>query len=275
VNWRRLLVTLVATSLPLLYYVLLKRFDPIWDLAEGATTSSWPFGSAVLPLVPLIAFAAAVFWRAPESFLGAAARAWPMAVLIVYFLDSHGVGSVPLHAFSGVTVPLAVLAVEGFGRLPIARARWLVPPLVAAATIPATVAMMATAQAAVAPSPNNHNFIAHGEHEALDYLAKLRVPGAVLTPVDLGAVVPAATGRQTYVGDCDWSVPDCQQRLDATQRLFFFRRPARAERAFVAGTGTRFVLVPCNSSTRVERMLAPMTAWVTRFGCAAVIELRR
>jgi hypothetical protein len=273
-HWTLLLATLAATALPLLYYLLLDRLDPIWQMAQVAGALPRPLGPALLPLIPLIVLSLFTWWRAPDSWLGAAMRVWPLAALFVFELAEHGVGAAPLHALSGVTIPLAVLAVEGLERVPLARARWVMVPLAAAATIPASIHLMSDARTAVAPSAANNTFITHGEQRAIDYLAALRTPGGVLTTFDLGAVVPGATGRRTYVGNCYWSLPGCDQRQAATEQLFDQDRSAAQERAFVARTGARFVLEPCYSHVDLGRVLAPMVAASRRFGCAAVYELR-
>ncbi len=40
-------------------------------------------------------------------------RVWPAAALAIYILSASGLSATPLHAFDGITIPLAVLAVRG------------------------------------------------------------------------------------------------------------------------------------------------------------------
>jgi hypothetical protein len=93
-------------------------------------------------------------------------------------------------------------------------------------------------------------------------------------------VVPGATGRHTYLGNCDWSVPHCSWRWNNTWQLFLWKWPARHRwgtmaRWFVGRSGARFVLASCHSNNvRLEADLGPMVVAVHRFGCATVYEVR-
>ena len=52
--------------------------------------------------------------RAPEGFIGLSARVWPLVSSLVWFVTKAGLGATPLApAWTGITVPLAVLAIEG------------------------------------------------------------------------------------------------------------------------------------------------------------------
>ena len=141
----------------------------------------------------------------------------------MFILSATAVGATPLHAFQGITIPLSVLAVEGLlmigwrrlpGRVVIGAAA------VAAFTIPATVDELKFARQLAAPTPENPNFITRDEHQALNYLAKTPDRGGVLTRSYLGALIPAKTGRRTFVGDCLWSQPGCYNRVGIAQQLF-------------------------------------------------------
>jgi hypothetical protein len=201
-----------------------------------------------------------------------------VAALVIYVLSASSVSATPLHAFEGITVPLSILAIQGIRgvwlrRLP-AR-RLLTAGVVIAATVPATVSELATARSAVKPAPGaNPNFITRDEHAALRYLAKDRQPGGVLTRFYLGTVVPAETGRHTFVGSCLWSEPDCTPRAQITQMVFDEELPAGAARWFVQQIGARFVLADCSTRSDMDEVLAPLTSSVHRFGCAAVYTLR-
>jgi hypothetical protein len=271
-----LLATVVATAFPLAYYAILARTDISWQLAREASRHSFQLSSIVIALVPLIVPAALAYRGRPRTFFAAATRVWPFAALGVYVLSESDLAGTPLHAFAGVTVPLAVLAVEGFRRVGwsrVRRQRLIGALLVAAATIPATVYELIIAPQFINPAPGNANFIASSERHALDYLARDREPGGVLTRFYLGTVVPGATGRRTFVGDCLWSQPDCTPRAQVAQKLFDGTLSPLAARALVLGTRARFVLADCESTADLARILGSIIRSVHSFGCASVYEV--
>lgn len=265
-------LTALATLLPLLYYLLLNRLDPVWDMAQDAAALHKSAGAVLLPLLPLLV-GAALGWRGrPRTFLVTASRIWPLAALAVYGLCEAGVGSTPRHAFAGITIPLAVLTVQGVrridvGRLP--RYRWAAALFVAAVTIPTCVVGLSAV-----PGRVDSAFITPDERGALSYLAHAPQPGGVLTIRSLGAVTPAMTGRRSYIGNTFWSLPDPRRRRRKLRWLFYRHpSPLQAQR-FVLGTGARFVLAPCQVTTDLELALAPLLAGVHHFGCATVYTLR-
>jgi hypothetical protein len=85
--------------------------------------------------------------------------------------------------------------------------------------------------------------------------------------------VPAQTGRRTYVGGCQWSQPNCEGRVIGAKRLFEGSLTPPQARAFVLGTGARFVLSGCAWGGNLDRVLAPITRSVHTFGCASVYEM--
>ena len=267
---------LLATGLPLIYYVILGALDPSWHLARIASKHSFPLVSIVLALLPLAVFALPAYRGRPQSFLDAATRLWPLAALSIYAVATSGVSATPLHAFQGVSVPLAILATRGAQqlgtrRLPAAGA--IATAVVAAVTIPSVVAELREASKLVKPQQGNPNFIARDEQHALGFLNHYPDPGGVLTRFYLGSVVPSATGRRTFVGDCIWSEPRCTPRAELAQKLFdgtLARKPARE---LVQDSGARFVLADCQTRRDMDTLLAPFTVGVWHFGCAAVYEL--
>jgi hypothetical protein len=276
-------MTVAVTAIPLLYYEILGRADESWNLARDASKHSFSFATVMLAVAPLAVFAL-LAWR-PErrSFIAIAIRAWVLAAILIYLISASGLSATPLHAFEGITVPLAVLAIEGWRRLGLARiSRRLAlatgAVAVAAATIPATVNLFLTAKSEVAPAAagtnfGNANFITRGESDALSYLARDPQSGGVLTRYYLGALVPGETGRRTFVGDCLWSEPNCVPRALLAEDLFDGAiTPARA-RELVTNSGARFVLADCQTTANVQSILAPMLQSVHRFGCATVYEL--
>jgi len=272
-----LALTVAGIGLPLLYYLLLGRADESWQLARAASKHSFSLPTILLGLAPLALAALPAYLRRPRSFLAAATRAWPLAALAIYGLSASDVSATPLHAFEGVTAPLAVLAVEGARRVGLGRLRaapaWAAL-LVAAGTVPAVAYEMDSARRVVAPTQGNPNFIQRDEQRALRFLAHERTPGGVLSRFYLGSVVPGETGRRTFVGDCLWSQPHCGPRARIAQIIFDGTLSAPAARSLVEMTGARFVLADCQTRPDMDRVLAPITDAVRHFGCAAVYQLK-
>jgi hypothetical protein len=271
--------TVGSAALPLLYFVLLVHFDPVWQREREAALSTYPISHVVSVMWPLAVPALLAYRLAPTGFLSLCARVWlPVAAAI--FLFSEWQGSGPTHALLGVTIPLGVLSVEGVRSLPWARLtrnRGVLAAgsaaLLALLTIPGTVFMLEYAQSHTEPRTGRSTFITGGENQALSFLAHDHRSGGVLTRFYLGMVVPAATGRQSYVGNCYWSLPNCDYRSEMSERLLTGQlTPARA-RAFVRATGARFVLGDCRSRD-LSAALAPLTSEVRRFSCATIYVIR-
>jgi hypothetical protein len=204
-------------------------------------------------------------------------RVWPVAALAIYLVSASSVSATPLHAFEGITIPLAVLAVEGMRRIGYQRLpgrRMIAALAMAAVTIPGIVYQLNSSSQLVAPSSGNANFITRGERSALRYLAHNPVRGGVLTRFYLGTVVPAETGRHTFVGTCLWSQPNCTARAQISQMVFDGTLPASTARWLVERTGARFVLADCDARLDLDEVLAPLTESTEHFGCAAVYTLK-
>jgi hypothetical protein len=277
-----LLATVALTALPLLYYLVLGRADPSWGMARDASKHAWSLGAVLLALVPL-SLPAALAWRLRErSFLEVVTRVWVIGALAVWLFSTTALSATPLHAFDAITLPLAVLAAQGVGRLrvrgrPITPSRWTRGVLVLAVgvlTVPATAVLMNYARKRAAPTAGNPNFIRPAEQAALRYLDSDPTPGGVLSRFYLSVAVPADTGRRTYSGDCLWSEPDCNGRAEVTQALLEGAVPARPARTFVRATGARFLLEDCDTHTNFAQLLGPLVTATRHFGCAAVYTLR-
>ncbi|HEV3048244.1 MAG TPA: hypothetical protein VGY13_12895 [Solirubrobacteraceae bacterium] len=272
-------LTAAVAALPLVYFLLLVHFDPVWQREREVALSTYPIAHVAGTMWPLAIPALLAYRLAPSGFLSLCARVW-LPVALALFLFSEWQGSGPTHALLGVTIPLGVLAVEGVGSLPwarVTRSRALLAAgsvaLLAALTVPATVFMLEYAQAHTHPKTGRSTFITDGENAALSFLAHDRRAGGVLTRFYLGVLVPPATGRQTYVGNCYWSQPDCGYRSEMSEKLLTGQlAPARA-RAFVRATGARFVLGDCRSRN-LSATLAPLLGEVRRFSCASVYVIR-
>jgi hypothetical protein len=269
------LATLVLTGVPLAYYLALGHIDLSWGLAREASKHTFSLWSILLGIAPLGIVALLGYRGRPRSFLELMTRCWPPAALVIWLLSATALSATPLHAFNGITMPLAVLAVLG-----IARTGWRVPHarlvtavVLAAATIPANVYAIAVAHDFTAPTAGNANFITRDERDALAYLRRDPDDGGVLTQFYLGEAVPGRTGRHTLVGDCLWSEPRCMPRSLTADALFTgAMRPGEARR-FVLASGARFVLASCNAHANLIRLLGPLVVAVHRFGCAAVYDL--
>jgi hypothetical protein len=270
---RPLAITLGLIVLPLIYFLILGRSDPSWARARDASKHGFALGTIVLAIAPLLIPALFAYRRRPQSFIALTARIWPIAALVIYVLSATALSATPLHAFDGISIPLAVLAVEAFQGVDLRRVprhRLVVTLAVAVVTVPATVWLFKSARELAAPTSGNPNFILPSERSALSFLAQDSRPGGVLTRFYLGTTVPAETTRSTYIGHCLWSEPDCTGRARDAQELFDGTLNAEQARAFVLRTGARFVLADCQTSADLTRMLAPITRQVHRFGCASV-----
>ncbi len=286
VRWRELwrdprrlalpLVTIGLTALPLLYYLVLGHVDLSWGYARQASKHEFPFSAIAIAAAPLALVATLGYRRPPRNFLDLMTRVWPLGALLIYFLSATALSATPLHAFDGITLPLAVLAVRGvsgagWGRLP--RARLIGQIAIALGTIPANVYALGIAHTYTNPTYGNANFITRDERDALAYLNRDRHAGGVLTQFYLGEAVPARTGRHTFVGDCLWSEPKCMPRSLSTDALFDGSlSPAQAQ-SFVRQTGARFLLFSCVPHANLTSELAPLIISVKDFGCASVYEL--
>lgn len=270
------LLTVAIAALPLLYYLALGRIDSDWGLAKTASKHSFPLLAIMLELAPLLLPALLAYRRRPTDFLTAANLAWPVAAFAVFGISTTGFAATPLHAFQGITLPLSVLAVGtvqqvGFRRLPHPLA-WGAAAVVAF-TVPGTIWQLETARRMTRPQPGNSNFIRRSERRALDFLARDAGPGGVISRLYLGQLVPAATGRHTFVGDCLWSQPGCRAREATVSELFAGTLNPATARDFVLAHAARFLLADCRPGTDLAKLLGRLLVSVHRFGCASVYEV--
>ena len=268
--------TLIGTGVPLLYYAILGKADLNWKLAQVNSRHTFSFWSIALAIAPLLLPAIAAYRTRPATFLASATRMWPLAAFAIFLLSGTSLGATPLHAFQGITIPLAVLAVEGLQLLGWRRVRR--PMLVGALalgvfTIPTTIDELKIAQVLAAPTPENPNFIRRDERSAIDYLARAKQPGSVMTRSYLGGVVPGQTGRHTYIGDCLWSEPWCPDLTWNAQALFTGQLSTEVSRRFILQSGVRFVLADCETTADMRTLLGPLIRSTHEFGCAAVYEV--
>jgi hypothetical protein len=274
-----LLALVTAAAAPLVYYTLLSRLDPSWAQAQkfNLPHGSIPWRELALATAPLIVPAALAYRRWPDSFQELAARCWLLVALGLYIvLFATRLGTYPIGELQGLSVPLAILALSGIRSLHL---RWRPAVLhaggiaaVVAVSVPALVDELQLASHAVGTRAVPHLLVA-GEQDALRYLATAPDPGGVLSP-GLGGLIPALTGRRTWVGSPSLS-PDFFTRLADAKALFTrgIWQPTHA-RAFVRSTGAKFVLADCGQQFDLTPALRPVLRNVRHFGCATVYELR-
>jgi hypothetical protein len=192
-------------------------------------------------------------------------RIWPVAAFAVYLaLDRTWF----YHAFAGLSLPLAILAVKGWRRLRVPRA------LAAAALLLATAPGMVWIVQQLVQTQGQH-FFRPGEARALAFLDRASRPGPVLAPaMPLGQAVPAFAGRRTYVGHYYWT-PDYPGRAAAADALFDGRLSRAQASQLVRSSQAAFLASDCRRG-RVDLtpLLGQMILRTWRFGCATVYELR-
>ncbi len=187
-----LVVTCTATAVPLLYYAVLARTDNSWRLGQEASRGSWSLWVLALCELPLVLPAVVAYASRAQSFLQRTTRVWPIAAFAVFVFLKTTNGGFALHALLGINIPLAVLAVQGWGTVT-AGVAWMRRPalawfVVAALVVPALAVQLRWANQSIsasaqAPPPRGHGdakFISDGERHALNYLERFRGPGGVL-----------------------------------------------------------------------------------------------
>jgi hypothetical protein len=256
-----------AAALPLVYYFVLSKADDSWKLADSANDfARWPWWVTVLGLAPL-ALPALFAYRLPARDFGSRAlRIWPLAALVIFYLP---VGTFPFHAIQGMTLPLVVLAALALRerRIP----AWAIAAAALLLIVPGTLYRADNIRAAVNKGFQPF-FLTPSEHDALGYLDHQPERGGVLAPVYSGLLVPAYTGRETWVGAGSWT-PHFEARRIAAEELFAGRlSPAAAERV-VRGSGARFLYSDCHGRADIERIVSSFTDPPRRFGCATVYRV--
>ena len=275
----RLLLPLAGIALPLLYYLILPKIDVGWATfgrGPGPHRAGIPLLAWLTTLGPA-ALAAVPGWRIrATSDRQRLLRLWPIAVLITFVAAPTG----KFEAFAGVSVPLALLAVQGWRRVLEKRSlggrnprvlRFLVTAgvlVLVFGAAPATTRLLIKyrlGSRAVAQ-------LDHPEVDALDYLAR-QPRGGVLSTAEVGIWVPALTDDSTYVGHSVWS-PQWARRRKYVSRLFEYagKRPLSptAALALIEQPGARYVLEPCGARENLWPLLEPSGYSRHVFGCATV-----
>ena len=115
-------------------------------MARQNSKHAFSFWAIAIGAAPLAVFAALGYRGRPADFLELSLRMWVPAALVIYVLSATALSATPLHAFNGITIPLAVLAVKGVratGLARIPRGRLLAGAAVLLGTVPANVYAMA------------------------------------------------------------------------------------------------------------------------------------
>lgn len=283
-RWRRhgerpragLLVILAAIAAPALYYFALSKLDPAWELAGEANARGameawrWPWWAMVLTVLPLAVPAVLALRLPAPTWQDQAVRVWPFAILAVFLLP---LGTFPYHAFQGLAIPLAVLAVQGTLTIWRAPKPAIVVGILIVMTLPGIAHKLDVARNSV-QSAGDPYWIFPGEQAAMDALASDPRPGGVLGASYAGYMLPAYTGRETYVGALSWS-PDWEERQRPANALVEGRLTGQSARDFVTSTNARFVFVDCRPGLAdLSGTLGPLLQDIRRYGCATVYELR-
>ena len=243
---RAVVLMLGASALPLAYYGALGRLDLSWTLANQAGVGRLPLWEVGFALGWLALPAAIAYRRRPTTFASAAVRTWPLAAMVVFLLAERGIGSSPTHALLGITVPLAILAVERIGSLRVPRQRagagraGLASLLVFAITVPVTASQVR--RAAHLLRREQRSRVTASDWRAIAYLANDREPGGVLAEYNLGGARPRRhrpphLHRQPVLVTARSTRP-LRAGLEVVHRGHATRPGSR----FVLGTEARFVL---------------------------------
>ena len=274
-----LALTLVAAIVPLLYYFLLGHFDATWRLSGQVNNHSEPVSDLIFTLLPLGLFAVIAYVRRPPGFASVTAYVWAIAALAVFVLIDLAHGTVPDHALQGLSVPVAILAVVGVGVLSkgLTSRTWIILTAGLVAILIAIPVAYELNEARGLGQPAIFGaepyFIRSSEAQALEYLARSPQEGAVLSTLYLGEIVPAETGRNTWVGIASWT-PGFSARVEAAERLFSKQMTQTQATALVHSSGARFLLSDCSHRADLSSILAPVLQSKIQFGCATVYVVR-
>ena len=279
----RLLVPLVvAVAIPLGYYVVLGRVDPAWAIDPGVHDFLDPPWWAIgVTIAPLALPALLAYRRLPTNFHEAALRVWPVAALALYWLLTNAYpGHYAPHALTGLSIPLAVLAVTGVASLrPEACSR---PRrarrggrAVAVLTVPATVDRLQRGAGTASTTTRGPYFLTPGRARRVRLPRPARHPrGGARPGVDGPARARPGPAATRASGTCSGRPTTC---AGASTRTCCSRAgsPRWRARAIARSSHARFLLAGCRGTTDLTEVLGAGLADVRKhFGCATVYELK-
>jgi hypothetical protein len=268
----------LAATVPLAYYFVMSHADPAWELAGHANRNvvgNWPWYAWMLGLLP-IALPAYLGYRLPaRDWQALAVRVLPLAMVAEYWQIFYtGTGTFPFHSVQGISLPLTVLAVQGVAARRW-KARWRSPAVVWGAvlllTLPGVLHKLNNTRREV-HGGGSPFFLEPGEKAALSYLERSPRPGGVMAPIYSGLVVPAYTGRETWVGQVSWT-RDYQPRKRIGNALFGGRLARAQAVRVIRDAKVRFLFSDCLKRADLAPLLRGYLVSVRRFGCATVYEL--
>lgn len=266
-------VVALVTSLPLFYYWALSKYDPSWRLAgEANNFGRWPFWVTLAGIAPLAIPALFAYRQRPLNLGDWMLRVWPLAALAVFYLPF---GTFPFHAFQGLALPLAILAMlavrEWLGERPLPLG-WTVA-VVFLLVVPGTIYRADELRAAVGAGRQAY-FLEPGDRDALRWMEARPGPGGIFASNADGSYVSAYTGREVWAGAGSWT-PDLSIRALAADALLSGRLTPQEAGALVAAAGARFVFASCRYTAPLDSELAEVASGPPRrFGCARVWEVR-
>lgn len=262
-HWATLAVPSAAALLPLVYYVLLARYDSAWHLASHNELASHLSAKVLVAgLLPPLLLASTGMRRPGADFMEKALLLWLVASFAAYF----ALNSFPAHSLEGLSFPLAVLMVRGWRRIGLPTVVSLLA--LGIATLPA-LAYEAHLFREAARSPSQVYYLTSSEARALDWVAHDAPPGAVLSNVAFAIVVPSQTDRAVWVGHQYWS-RDFDTRSRLADELLDGKLNAPAAQRVVRESGARLVVSDCRHRADLTPALRPLIQSVHRFGCAVV-----
>lgn len=265
---------LVAPLVPLIYYFVLSKTDPAWELAGKANDlPRWSVWVLVATLAPLAIPAVWSYRRGGDRWASAgsvALRMWPIAALLVYYAP---LGTFPFHAVQGIQFPLAVLAVLALRDVLKAKPLGLLlgVVLVGVLVVPGTAYRVAQMRDAVNAGLQPF-FLTSDEQSALRWLDDNPQPGGVVTENYLATVIPAYTGRQSWLGADSWT-PQSPVRRKQLDRLFAGQLTVAQARELLVRKGAGFILEDCRAKPGFFATVRTFTSAVWKRGCVTVLRI--
>jgi hypothetical protein len=260
----RLAVPVAVTIAPLLYYLILSKYDPAWKNAQlHDVAPRLPLVALLLDLAPIGLVALAGIRCVRLDLQERLLLLWIPAALAAYFVSPSGAA----HALNGISIPLAVFAVRSWQRFQLPTALGIA--CLAAVTVPGMALAVKTERNLVTRRVQA-TYLRPDEAAALAAVSSDPRPGGVLTTPRLGAAVPAYTGREVWVGHPVWTPAWALRSQLATQLFTGALRGAEASKVIQA-TGARFVVSDCSSRIDLLRTVGSgLLVSKHRFGCASV-----